>query len=85
MPPLISKEEMDKMDSGYDSEDELMSTYMLKDIRDGSQSHKSFNIRNARYKIRYRIKQRQSEWKGVLKATQNMGKGLYKVFKIVVK
>ena len=41
MPPLISKEEMDKMDSGYDSEDELMSTYMLKDIRDSSQSHKS--------------------------------------------
>ena len=29
--------------------------------------------------------QRQSEWKGALKATQNMVKGLHKVFKTVVK
>ena len=27
----------------------------------------------------------QSEWKGALKATQNTGKGLHKVFKNVVK
>ena len=32
-----------------------------------------------------RIKQKQSEWKGALKYTQNMGKGLNKVYKTVVK
>ena len=31
------------------------------------------------------MKQRQSEWKGALKATKNMGKGLHKVFKTAVK
>ena len=31
------------------------------------------------------MKKRQSEWKGVLKAMQNMGIGLHKVFKTVVK
>ena len=41
--------------------------------------------REARSKIRDRIKQIQSEWKGALKATRNMGKGLHKVFKTVVK
>ena len=29
--------------------------------------------------------QRQLEWRGALKATRNMGKGLQKVFKTVVK
>ena len=36
MPPLLSKEEMDTMDSRDESEDEPVSTEMLKDIRDGS-------------------------------------------------
>ena len=31
------------------------------------------------------IRQRQLEWKGALKATQNMGKGLHSAFKTVVK
>ena len=39
----------------------------------------------ARYKIRDRVSQRQSEWKGALKATRSMGKGLHKVFSTVVK
>ena len=58
---------------------------MLEDIRDGSQSHMNVNQREARYKIPDRIWQRQPEWKGALKTTQNMGKGLQKVFKTVVK
>ena len=41
-------------------------------------------MREARYKIRDRVRQIQSEWKGALKATQNMGKGLHKVLKTVV-
>ena len=68
-----------------ESDDEPMSTETLEDIRDGSQSHPNVNRIEARYKIRDRIKQGQSEWKGALKATQNMGRGLHKVFKTVVK
>ena len=85
MPPLISEEEMDVMDSGDEYEDEPMSMEMLEDIRYGSESHMGINSREARYKIRDRIKQRQSEWKGSLKATRNVGKVLHKVFKTVVK
>ena len=58
---------------------------MLEDIRDGSQSHLNINWREAHYKIRDPISQIKSEWKGSLKYTQNMGKGLEKVFKTVVK
>ena len=41
--------------------------------------------KEARYKMCDRIGQIQSECKGSLKATRNMGKGLHKVFKTVVK
>ena len=47
MTPLIIKEEMDAMDSVYESEDEHMTTEMLGDIHDGNQSHSSVNRRNA--------------------------------------
>ena len=72
------------MDSGDESDHELISMEMLEDICDGSQSHPNINRRDARYKIRDHIKQRQSECKGTLKAMQNMGKGLHKAFKTVV-
>ena len=36
MPPLLSEEEMDAMDSGNESDNDLTSTEMLKNIRDGS-------------------------------------------------
>ena len=42
---------------------------MLEDIFDGSQTHPNVNRREARYKIRDRVRQRQPEWKGALKAT----------------
>ena len=47
MPPLLSKEEMDVMDSGDDLDDEPMSTKMLEYICDGSQSHLNYNRREA--------------------------------------
>ena len=53
---------------------------MLEYIRDRSQTHPNVNRIEARYKIRDSIRQRQSEWKGALKATQSMRKGLHKVF-----
>ena len=57
MPPLSSKEEMDLMDSGCESDDEPMSKEMLEDIRDGSKYHPSVNRRESRYKIHNHIKQ----------------------------
>ena len=61
MPPLIIEEEIDAMDSGDESDHDLISMEMLENIRDGSQSHPSVNQREAFYKIRDPIRQRQSE------------------------
>ena len=41
-------------------------------------------MREVHYKIRDHIKRCQTEWKGALLHTQNMGKSLHKVFKAVV-
>ena len=43
MPPLLSEEEMGAMDYGNESDHDLISTEMLENIRDGSQSHLSVN------------------------------------------
>ena len=47
------------MVSGDESDDKTISTEILEDISDGIQSHPNVNRREARYKIRDRIKQRQ--------------------------
>ena len=80
----MSEQDMDAINSGDESYHDLISTEMLEDMRGGSQTHLNVNRREARCKIRDRIKQRQSEWKGALKATCNMGKGLHKVFSTIV-
>ena len=45
MPPLMSEEEMDTMDSGDESDHDLISTEMLEGIRDRSQSHPNVHQR----------------------------------------
>ena len=85
MPPLLSEEDMDAMDSGDESDHDLIFMEMLEDICDGSQTHPNVNRIETRYKIRDRIKRGKSEWKGALKSTRRMGKGLHKVFKTIVK
>ena len=82
---MMSKQDMDAINYGDESDHDLISTEMLEDIRDGSQTHPNVNRREARYKIRDRIRQIKSECKGELKATRIMGKGLQKVFSTVVK
>ena len=82
---MMSEQEMDDINSGYESDHDLISTGMLEDICDGSQTHLKVNRRGERYKIRDRIRQRHLEWKGVLKSMQSMGKGLHKVFSTDVK
>ena len=57
MPPLVSKEKMDTMDSVDESDDDSMSTDMLEDICDGSQSHSKVNRRESCYKVRDHINQ----------------------------
>ena len=84
MPPLLSKEEMNAMDYGYESDHDLIYTDMLEDIHDGSQSHPNVNKREARYKIRDQIRQKTGMERSV-KAMQDMGKGLHNVFNTVVK
>ena len=66
-------------------DDDPMYTEMLEDICDGSQSHLNVNRREACYNICGHIKKIQSKWKRGLKAMQNMGNGLKKVFKTFVK
>ena len=81
---MMIKQDMDAMNYGDESDHDLISTEMLEDILDWSQTHPNVNIREARYKIRDRIRQGQKELKGALKATWSMGKGLHKVFSTVV-
>ena len=81
----MSERDMEKFDEKEKFDDDLISTETLHDIRDGNQTHPNIDKREARLKIRDRIKQNKSQWKGALKATHKMGKGLHKVFSTIVK
>ena len=82
---MMIEQDMDAINYGDESDHDLISMEMLEDICDGSQTHPNVNRREARYKIRYRVRQRQSEWKRALKDTRSMGKVLHKVFSTVGK
>ena len=56
---MMSEQDMENINSCDESDHDLISTEMLEDIRDGSQTHTNVNRREARYKIRDRIKQRK--------------------------
>ena len=49
---------MDAMNSGDESDNYLISTEMLEDIHDGSQTHPNVNKREALYKISDRVRQK---------------------------
>ena len=85
MSPLLIEENIIAMDYDDKSDYDLISTEMLEEICDRSQSLPNVNQKEACYKIRDRIRQRQLERKGALKDTQYMDKGLHKVFNTVVK
>ena len=57
------------IDSGDEIDHDTISTEMLEDIYDGSQTDLNVNIREARYEISDHIRQMQLEWKGELKST----------------
>ena len=80
----MSKEDMENLDETEKFDDDLISTETLHDIRDGNQTHPKINKKEARMAIHDRIKQKKSEWKGALRATYKMGKGLHRVFSTIV-
>ena len=76
---------MENLDEKENFDDDHISTETLHDIHDGNQTHPNIDKREARLKIRDRIKQDKSEWKGALRNTHKMGKGLQKVFSTIIK
>ena len=55
---MMSEQDMDAINYGDESDHDLISTDMLEEIRDRSQTHPKVNRREARYKIRDSIRQR---------------------------
>ena len=53
----MSKQDMENIKYGDESDHDLISTEMLEDICDGSQTHPNVNRRESRYNIRDRIRQ----------------------------
>ena len=49
---MIREQDMDAINSGYEPDHDLISTEILEDIRDRSQTHPNINRREACYKIR---------------------------------
>ena len=76
---------MENIDEKEESDDNHISTETLEDICNGNHTHQTVDKREARLKIRDRIKQSKLEWKGELKATHKMGKGLHRVFSTIAK
>ena len=81
----MSKKDMKNLDEKEKFDDNFISTETLHDIRDGNQTHPKIDKREARLAIRGSIKQKKSQWKGSLRATHKMGKGLHRVFSTIVK
>ena len=59
---MMSKQDMKNIDSNEQSDHDLISTEMLEDIRDVSQTHPNVNKREARYKICDCVRQKESQW-----------------------
>ena len=82
---MMSEQDIENLDEKEKLDDNHISTETLHDICDGNQTNLNIDKREARLKIRDRIKQNKSQWKGALRATHKMGKGLHKVFSTIVK
>ena len=73
------------MDSGDELDHGIISSKMLEDIRDGSQTHPYVNRREVSYKTVIVLVKYNRNGKERLKATQSRGKSLHQVFRNVVK
>ena len=81
---MVSVKDMENLDKTEKFDDDLISTETLHDIHDVNQNHPSIDKREARMAICDRIKQKKSQWKGALRATHKMVKGLHRVFSTIV-
>ena len=81
---MISEKYMGNLFETENFDDDLISTETLHDIRDGNQTHPKINKIEACMAIRDHIKQKKFQWKGALRATHKMGKGLHRVFSTIV-
>ena len=81
---MMSKKNMENIYEKEKFDDDLISTETLHDISDGNQTHPSIDKREARLEIRDRVKQKKLQWKGALRATHKVGKGLHRGFIIIV-
>ena len=55
---MMSEQDMENLDSDEKSDHDFISTEMLEDICDGSQTHPTVNKREARYEIRDHVRQK---------------------------
>ena len=81
---MMSEKDMENIDGKEKFDDDLISTETLHDIRDGNQTHPNIDKMEARLEIRDSIKQKKLQWKGALRATHKMVKGLHRVFSAIV-
>ena len=81
---IMSKRDMESLDEKEKVNDDLISTETLHDICDGTQTNTNIDKREARLKMRDRVKQKKLQWKGALRATHKMGKGLHRIFSTIV-
>ena len=81
---MMSEKDTENLDETEKFDDDLISTETLHDIRDGNQTHPKINKRESRMAIRDPIKQKESLWKGALRGTHKMGKGLHRVISSIV-
>ena len=75
---MMSKQDMENLNENEKSHHHIITTKTLEGIRDGNQTRPTVNKREASFKKRDCIKQRQSELKGALKTISNTGKGLHR-------
>ena len=74
---------IDESSIQYDSDDGYIITKTLEEIQDRRQVYPDINVIYSILKIRDRIKQTKSEWKGAEISEIRLGKVLHKEFKAV--
>ena len=67
----MNKQDMENLDSNEKSNRYLISTEMLEDIHDGSQTHPTVNKTETSYQIRDRVRRKESQWKLELICSSN--------------
>ena len=81
---MMSKKDKENLDETEKFDDDFISTETLHAIQNGNKTHPKIDKRGACLAIRFSFKQKKSQWKGALRATHKMGKGLHRVFSTIL-